>query len=486
MKLVHAIGGIVLGTVGFALFVHMAFAAPTSRLDRTVFPEADSTYELGTSTQAWLRVTTDEVCLTGDTCRTSWPTSSGTVTSVALTVPTGLSISGSPITTSGTLAISLSSGYLIPLSASTTNWNNFYDTPSGRITAGTALSWSANTLNFVNPGYITDLTSFTTDDLTEGSTNKYWSQTLFDQALTATTTLPEITTLANLGTVKTSLTGILKASSGVLSAAASGTDYAPATSGSAILKGNGSGGFSNASNGTDYTLLTAVTCSNQALTALTASGGSTCSSITDSYFSGALGIAHGGTATTTAVTNGVLYYDGSKITEDPSKLSFTGTNFGIASTSPAFTFSVNTIGSQFYISSTGKVVAYDTTNGLTGVLSPTRSFTLSTGTTTTWTASTTGTGYSPSITMPFTGTLRQVRCTPYIGASAGSFIGVNVKVNGSDATPSYFVASSTIGTEHFTSGNTFSAGQPILANFGTSTTATATRIDCTFDVTETP
>ncbi|MEX0919021.1 MAG: tail fiber domain-containing protein [Candidatus Paceibacterota bacterium] len=44
-------------------------------------------------------------------------------------------------------AIALTSGYNIPLTASTTNWNNFYDTPSSRITAGTGLSWSSNTLN---------------------------------------------------------------------------------------------------------------------------------------------------------------------------------------------------------------------------------------------------------------------------------------------------------------------------------------------------
>lgn len=47
-------------------------------------------------------------------------------------------------------------------------------------------------------------------------------------------------------------TGILKATSGVIGAAVSGTDYAPATSGSAILKGNGAGGFSSAAAGTDY------------------------------------------------------------------------------------------------------------------------------------------------------------------------------------------------------------------------------------------
>lgn len=41
----------------------------------------------------------------------------GTVTSVAMSVPTGLSISGSPITTSGTLALSLASGYSIPVTS---------------------------------------------------------------------------------------------------------------------------------------------------------------------------------------------------------------------------------------------------------------------------------------------------------------------------------------------------------------------------------
>jgi len=50
---------------------------------------------------------------------TTWQKSSGasgTVTSVAATVPTGLTVTGSPITTSGTLAFSLTAGYTIPLS----------------------------------------------------------------------------------------------------------------------------------------------------------------------------------------------------------------------------------------------------------------------------------------------------------------------------------------------------------------------------------
>jgi hypothetical protein len=74
-------------------------------------------------------------------------TGGGTVESVSMTVPTGLTVSGSPITTTGTLAVSLAGGYNIPLTASTTNWNTFYNTPSNRITAGTGLSWAGNTLN---------------------------------------------------------------------------------------------------------------------------------------------------------------------------------------------------------------------------------------------------------------------------------------------------------------------------------------------------
>jgi hypothetical protein len=50
----------------------------------------------------------------------------GTVTSVAMTVPTGLTVTGSPITTSGTLAVTLTAGYSIPTTASQTNWDTAY------------------------------------------------------------------------------------------------------------------------------------------------------------------------------------------------------------------------------------------------------------------------------------------------------------------------------------------------------------------------
>jgi hypothetical protein len=50
----------------------------------------------------------------------------GTVTSVAASVPTGLTVSGSPITSSGTLAITYDTGYAIPTTAKQTEWDTAY------------------------------------------------------------------------------------------------------------------------------------------------------------------------------------------------------------------------------------------------------------------------------------------------------------------------------------------------------------------------
>jgi hypothetical protein len=57
-------------------------------------------------------------------------------------------------------------------------------------------------------------------------------------------------------TLTTTITGILKGNGTAISAAVSGTDYAPATSGAAILYGNGAGGFSNVTVGTGLTFAT--------------------------------------------------------------------------------------------------------------------------------------------------------------------------------------------------------------------------------------
>ena len=72
-------------------------------------------------------------------------------------------------------------------------------------------------------------------------------------------------TVTGTTTLDTSLTGLAKLTSGVVSTATSGTDYAPATSGTAILYGNGSGGFSNVTVGSGLSFSTGT---------LSATGGS--------------------------------------------------------------------------------------------------------------------------------------------------------------------------------------------------------------------
>ena len=76
---------------------------------------------------------------------------SGSVTSVAATVPTFLSITGSPITTSGTLAISLS-GTALPTTSGGTGLTSFtsggvvYASSTSALTTSSAFTWNGNTL----------------------------------------------------------------------------------------------------------------------------------------------------------------------------------------------------------------------------------------------------------------------------------------------------------------------------------------------------
>lgn len=74
----------------------------------------------------WSGVTNAPTKLSQFTNDSDFTTNKGTVTSVAMSVPTGLSVSGSPITTSGTLALTYASGYSIPTTAKQTNWDTAY------------------------------------------------------------------------------------------------------------------------------------------------------------------------------------------------------------------------------------------------------------------------------------------------------------------------------------------------------------------------
>jgi len=76
-------------------------------------------------------------------------TYTGTVTSVNMSVPTGLTISGNPITTAGTLALGLASGYSIPTTASQSTWDTAY---SRSLTSAAVTGTTTKTLTLNEQG----------------------------------------------------------------------------------------------------------------------------------------------------------------------------------------------------------------------------------------------------------------------------------------------------------------------------------------------
>jgi hypothetical protein len=93
--------------------------------------------------------------LTTDGTDTSWASNPlGTVTSVAASVPSFLSIAGSPITTSGTLAISLS-GTALPTTSGGTGLTSFtangvaYASSSSALATGSALTFDGTNLSLI-------------------------------------------------------------------------------------------------------------------------------------------------------------------------------------------------------------------------------------------------------------------------------------------------------------------------------------------------
>jgi len=89
------------------------------------------------------------------------------VTSVGVSVPTGLSVSGSPVTSTGTIAITYAAGYSIPTTASQSNWDTAYtdrlkwDGGSSGLVAATgrtslgATTLGSNLFTITNPSAIT-------------------------------------------------------------------------------------------------------------------------------------------------------------------------------------------------------------------------------------------------------------------------------------------------------------------------------------------
>ena len=72
------------------------------------------------------------------------------VTSVAMSVPTGLTVTGTPITSTGTFVVTFTAGYSIPTTAKQTEWDTAY---TNRITSATApLGIASNVISITQSG----------------------------------------------------------------------------------------------------------------------------------------------------------------------------------------------------------------------------------------------------------------------------------------------------------------------------------------------
>lgn len=156
----------------------MALNFPSSPTNGQTYTSSGRTWTWNSSTSTWEStntLTSSQITTAlgytpyNNTNPNGYTSNTGTVTSVGLTVPTGLSISGSPITTSGTLAISLQAGYSIPTTASQTNWDaaytdrNKWDGGATGLTAATgrtslgATTVGSNLFTLANPTAVTFL-----------------------------------------------------------------------------------------------------------------------------------------------------------------------------------------------------------------------------------------------------------------------------------------------------------------------------------------
>jgi hypothetical protein len=118
----------------------------------------------------------------------------GTVTSVGITVPTGLSVTGTPVTSSGTFAVTFAAGYSIPTTTSQTNWDTAYtdrlkwDGGSTGLVAATARTSLGLVIGTNVQAYDADLTTWAGKTAPSGTVvGTSDTQTLTNKTLTSPT-----------------------------------------------------------------------------------------------------------------------------------------------------------------------------------------------------------------------------------------------------------------------------------------------------------
>ena len=177
----------------------------------------------------------------------------GTVTSVAMTVPTGLSVTGSPITSSGTLAVNYTAGYSIPTTTKQSQWDTAYTNTlhwdgsstslvpaTGRTSLG-ATTVGGNMFTLTNPSAIT-FPQFNADN-----TVSALDAATFRTAIGAGTGGGSVTSVATSGTVSgITLTGGPITTTGTITLggtlAVTASDFASQTANTFLAAPNGSAG----------------------------------------------------------------------------------------------------------------------------------------------------------------------------------------------------------------------------------------------------
>ena len=177
---------------------------------------------------------------------------SGTVTSVGMSVPTGLSVAGSPVTTSGTFAVTYTAGYAIPTTAKQTEWDTAYAdrlkwdggatdlvAATGRTSLG-ATTVGSNFFTLTNPSAITFV------QINADNTITTMNAPTFRTAIGAGTGSGTVTSVGGTGTVSgLTLTGTVTTSGNLTlggTLAVTPSNFAPQTANTFLAAPNGLAG----------------------------------------------------------------------------------------------------------------------------------------------------------------------------------------------------------------------------------------------------